>query len=173
MGTVLLGRTTAGTSADFNGASHAAVWKFTASATGSLATIFGQTKVTNSGITSVDLAVYADDAANARPGSRLGLVTGVTSGVTGTGSFSGTLGATVSITASTIYWLGWRGIGEQWDFQGDTSGAYLEASGTGAFPDPWPAGASAGTINAILWGEDAGGGGGAAQQRLMLLGTGQ
>lgn len=154
--TVLLGRTSASTTTDFNGASHCAVWKFTASASGQLATIFGQTKVANAGATSVDLAVYSDDAANARPLNRLGTVT-TTTGVTGTGVFSGTLGATVTIVASTVYWLGWRGVGEQWDWQGDAAGSYLEATGTGVFPDPWPAGAGSGSVNAIIWGEDSGG----------------
>lgn len=152
---LLLGRQSAATSADFNGASHCALWKFTASASGQLATIFAQTKVANAGITSVDLAVYDDVAGT--PTNRLGQSLTVTVGVTGTGVFSGALAAPVTIVSGTAYWLGWRGIGEQWDWQGDASGSYLEATGTAAFPATWVAGASAGTFNAIIWGEDAGG----------------
>lgn len=168
MATVLLGRTSAGTTADFNAASHTAVWKVTAVATGTLATLFGQTKVANATGT-VTMGVYADNAGAV--GTFLGKATAT--GATGTGVFSADISASaISIVSSTAYWIGWRNSAENFDFQGDSSGSYQENTGTADFPASFGTG-GAGTVNAIIWGEDAAGGGGGTQQRLMLLGAGQ
>jgi hypothetical protein len=152
---VLLGRQSAGTSADFNAASNPSGWKFTASASAPLAFIFAQTKVANAGITSVELRCYDDSAGGARPGALIG--SGSTSvGVTGTGIFSASISQLPSITSGTVYWLAWRGLGEQFDFQGSTAGSYVE-NVNGVWADPWQStGNNSGTIDAILWGEDAG-----------------
>jgi hypothetical protein len=148
---VLLGRQSAGVSADFNGSGHTALWKFVAAASGRLAKIFAQTKVANpTGV--VTLGIYADSAGVAA--ALLGKATAA--GATGTGVFSADVSASaVDIVAGTSYWLGWRNSAENFDFQGDASGVYDESTGTADFPTPWTAG-SAGAVNAILWGEDAG-----------------
>lgn len=170
MGTVLLGRTTAGTTADFTAVNDPSAWKFVAVASGTLVTINIQKKVGNGSMTSIQLAVYDDTAGGTRPGALLG--NGSTStGVTGTGTIT-VSGLSVAITNGVTYWLAWRGIGSRMDFQGTSAGAYVENVGAGAFANPWTvAGNSSGTINAILWGEDAGGGG-SAQQTLTLTGIG-
>jgi hypothetical protein len=72
----------------------------------------------------------------------------------GTGTFTATLASPQTITNGVVYWLGWRAVGEQWDWQGDASGAYNEKSAD--FPTPFGGGSSAGTRGAIIWGEDAG-----------------
>lgn len=153
--TVLLGRTSASTTADFVGAGHPAAWKFTASASGTLATIFAQFKVANATLTSVELGVYADSAGN--PGALLATGT-TTTGITGTAVFSVT-GLSASIVASTQYWLGIRGVGEQVDFQGDSiASTYLEDNTNRALQNPWlTAGNTAGNVGIVIWGEDASG----------------
>lgn len=170
MATVLLGRTTAGTSTDFN--VFVAGWKFTAAASGTLATIFAQTKVANAESTQVQLGIYDDSGGGARPGAKLASGT-TTTGITGTGVFSVDVSASaVSVVASTVYWLAWWGSAH-WDFQGTSAGSYVEAGSGSTLPSTWPsAGNGTGTINAILWGEDGGGGGGTTQQKLTLLGVG-
>lgn len=151
---VLLGRTTAGTTADFVVNSDATAWKVTASATGTLATISAQFKVANAGLTNVQVAIYDDSAGGTRPGARLGEGS-TTVGITGTGVFTAT-GFSVSIVSGTVYWLALRGIGEQVDFQGSTAGTYVEDTGAGPFQATWPsAGQNAGTIDIVIYGEDA------------------
>lgn len=171
MATTLLGRTTAGTTADFTAVNNPAAWKFVAVASGTLATVNIQKKVANASMTSIQLAVYDDTAGGTRPGALL--AQGSTStGVTGTGVIT-VSGLSVAITNGVTYWLAWRPIGSRMDFQGTSAGAYVENVGAGAFADPWTvSGNSSGTIDAILWGEDAGGGGGSTQQTLTLLGVG-
>ena len=152
---VLLGRQTAGTSGDFNVLS--AAWKFTAVASGTLATIKAQSKVANPESTSLQLAIYADDAGGTRPGTRL--ATASTSvGNTGTGVISVDVSASaVSIVSGTAYWLAWFGS-SHWDFQGDSGGSYVEASGGSPLPATWGSSNGSGSVNAILWGESAAGG---------------
>lgn len=172
MGTVLLGRTTAGTSADFNVSNHTTAWKFTAVASGVLATIFAQTKVTNT-MTGLTLGIYSDNGSGTKPNSRLASAA-VASGFNGTGVFSADVSAAaLSIVSGTVYWLSWgppAGNSDNVDFQGSTSGLYEESNASAQTPAAWPA-SSSGSIDAILWGED-GGGGGTTQQDLMLTGVG-
>lgn len=150
---VLLGRTTAGTTADFSASGATDVWKFTAVATGLVTTIWAQTKLANpTGI--VRLGIYDDDAANARAGNLLGVSTATNA--TGTTPFSATLPTPVLVVSGTVYWLGWRNSAENFDFQGDAGGSYLEKTGVD-FPNPYGlATTTTGAINAILWAEDAG-----------------
>jgi hypothetical protein len=150
---VLLGRTTAGTAGtDFNGPGHTALWKFTAVASGRLATIFAQTQVANATGT-ITLGIYTDSAGVAN--TLLGKAT-VSGTGTGTGVFSADISSSaIDIVNGTVYWLGWRNSAENMDFKGDTAGSYDENAGTVDFPTPWTAG-SAGSVNAIIWGEDAG-----------------
>src|SRR3954447_27077172 len=120
--TVLLGRTSAGTTADFGTANRTDAWKFTAVASGQLARIWAQTKVANpTGV--VKLGIYDDDAANARPGNLLAVA--VASGATGTTPFFADI-TPVTIVAGTVYWLAWVNSLENFDFQGDAAGSYLE-----------------------------------------------
>lgn len=145
---VLLGRTSAGTSGDFEPSASTIAWKFTAVATGQLATIFAQTKVSNPSFSTAKLGIYDDDAANARPGNLLASATVV---ATGTGIFS--TAVSQAIVNGTVYWLAFSATGEQIDFQGDAAGAYKAV--TTAFPSPFGVPTS-GTTNMVIWGEDAG-----------------
>lgn len=157
--TVLLGITTAGTNADFVGNGDPTAFKFTALASGTLATIFAQFKVANPTLTSVELGIYADDAANARPGALLTSATTSAVAIQGTGSFSvNVAGAAISVTNGTIYWLAWRGVGEAVNFQGDSvANAYLEHGGSNPLSNPFESsGNFAGNVRAVIWGEDSG-----------------
>jgi hypothetical protein len=171
--TTLLGRTTAGTSADFNGFPSTAAWKFTALASGTLAVIKAQTKVSNPTSTAVTLSCWDDTGGGTRPGARLTLqAADVLATARGTGVFAATLATTVAIVSGTVYWLAWASSTEQWNFQGDASGTYVE-NPANPVATPWPsAGNSGGTVNAILWGEDSGAGGGGVSQLLGLMGVG-
>src|SRR6266545_4298718 len=102
---VLLGRQTAGTTPDFESSAWTIAWDFVAVASGTLATIFAQTKVANSGFSSGSLGIYSHDAGNNRPNALLASAT-AGAGFNGTGVFSGDVsGAAVGITAGTTYWL--------------------------------------------------------------------
>lgn len=155
--TVLLGRQTAGASADFN--VNPAAWKFTAAASGTLATLKAQTQVANAEATSLEIGIYDDTGGGSRPGAKL--ASGSTStGVTSTGVISVDVSASaVSITAGTVYWLAWHGS-THWDFKGDSGGSYVELTTSQSLPATWPVSNGSGTVNAILWGESAAGGGG-------------
>jgi hypothetical protein len=161
---VLLGRTSAGTTADFNGSGHAAVWSFVATVSGQLVVLKGQTKVANAtGV--VTMGIYDDVAGS--PTNLLGKATAV--GATGTGVFTATLATPVTIVAGTTYWLGWRNSAENFDFQGDTVvGAYKENSGTVDFPNPF-GGSAAGDRTAIIWGESLDDAPGPASSRPVFL----
>jgi hypothetical protein len=156
--TVLLGRTSGGTSADFSAGGNTAVWKFVAVASGNLLTLYAQTKVANTA-TSGKLGIYAHDAVNNRPvnAAPLGSAAVTTANFNGTAVHSATLGSPVAITSGTTYWLGWYSAGaDSRNFQGDSSGEYYEASGD--FPAATPANwTGPSSVNAIIWGEDAGG----------------
>lgn len=172
MGTVLLGQTTAGTTADFVLNGDPTGRKFTASASGTLATISCQLKVTNAGLTTAELGVYTD--ASTRPGTKLASAT-TSTGITGTGVFSVDVSASaVSISSGTVYWLAMRCVGEQVDFQGTSASSYLELATSIALPTTWnTSGNSAGTIGFVIWGEDnGGGGGGTTVKNLTALGVG-
>lgn len=148
---ILLGRTSAGTTGDFNGTQHAAVWPFVAVNSGRAATFFGQTKVANPTGT-VTVGIYADSAG--APGARLKGPTTMP-GATGTGIFSVDVSSwALDIVSGTTYWIGWRNSAENFDFQGTTGTGYKENSGTVDFPDPF-GGSSSGTVDAILWIESA------------------
>ena len=152
---VLLGRQSAGTTADSQLTGFTAVWRFQASASGELAVIFAQTKLANSGVTGVTLGIYSDSAGE--PNTLLANhAVDSLAAAQGTGTFQATLSSTVTINSGTFYWLGWRAVGETWDWQGDSSGAYKEAGVD--WQTPWPTvGDSDGIVNAIIWGEDSGG----------------
>lgn len=149
--TVLLGRTTAGTTADFEPAGTTVCWPFVAAASGDLAVIFAQTKVNNATATGIRLGIYTDSAGSP---SALLAVASVDSLATArtTAVFQATLGATVAITSGVTYHLGWFAATEQFDFQGNSSGAYKADSGAD-FVNPFVT-ATTGTTDAIIWGED-------------------
>lgn len=170
MATTLLGRTSAGASTDFN--VQIAGWKFTAAASGTLATLKCQTQVANAESTILRLALYDDSAGGSRPGALL-TQGSTTSGITGTGVMSVDVSAdAVSISSGTVYWIGWWGS-THWDFKGDSAGSYVECTSLQqTFPATWPTGNGSGSINAILWGEDSGGGGGATVKLLGTTGVG-
>jgi ferritin-like metal-binding protein YciE len=154
MATVLLGRTSAGTTGDFNGAGHAAVWRFQATASGRAATFFGNTKVANPTGT-VTIGAYVDGA-GPLPTTRIAGPTAAGAGANGSGQWSVDISSWAwDIVSGTFYWIGWRNSAEQYEFQGDSVAAtYTESSGTADFQDPWGA-TSAGGTTAILWIEDA------------------
>lgn len=155
---VLLGRTSAGSgTTDFNASGNNTAWKFTAAAGGGLKTLWAQTQVANATATAVTLSVWDDTAGGARPGSQLGIANAdVLASARGAGLWSATLATPVTIISGTVYWLAWGSSTEQWDFKGDTSGAYVE-SDSNPIATPWPsAGNGAGTVNVIIWGESVG-----------------
>lgn len=150
---VLLGRTSAGTTADFTASGGTAAWDFVASASGDLTTIFAQTKVANAGATGVRLGIYSNGAGVPATGGLLGVASATS--FTGTGVFSATLGTPVAIVSGTTYWLAWFAASENFDFQGDSSGNYKEF-GAADFPNTSWGGATTGSTNAIIWGESTG-----------------
>jgi hypothetical protein len=153
--TTLLGRTTAGTTTDFNAAGNTAIWRFVAVASGVLAFIKAQTKVANTA-TAIRFGIYSDSAGVANT-----LLDVASVDVLATGNSTGVAQATmlggVSIVSGTAYWLGWIGVGDARNFQGDAAGSYQETLTATNFPTPWPS-SGAGSVNAILWGEDSGAG---------------
>jgi hypothetical protein len=150
--TVLLGRTSAGATADFTTSDTTAAWSFVAAASGNLKYIFSQTQVANTA-TAVKLGIYADSAG--APGARLGFasVDDLTT-ANGTGVARATLSSTVAITSGTTYWLAWSSLGDTRNFQGDSAGSYKETDTARDFPDPFGT-ATTSSVNAIIWGEDA------------------
>jgi hypothetical protein len=156
---VLLGRTSAGTTADFFGGGvggHTAAWKFTAIASGNVAVLKAQPKVANPTATLVKLGIYSDNGSGTAPNAQLAVAAADSpTAAQGVGPFSATLGAPVAVTSGTVYWLAWYGETEDLDFQGDSGGSYLEYNGSP--PSTWGTSTSS-SVNAIIWGEDAGGG---------------
>ena len=148
---VLLGRTTGTNSADWTANGNLAAHKFTATTSGTLTKLFMTPGIANAGVTSVWLAIYSD-AGGADAANLLGSVQ-VTTGVTGTGTISGTLSSGVPIVAGTNYWLAWEGIGEQFDFNAQTAGAYREKTVAGPPPNPWGTAGINGTFTPLIWGE--------------------
>lgn len=148
--TLLVGRNVGGVTADFTGNGNTAVVDFVAALSGSVTSLSFHIKVANAGITSVNLAAYGDNGSGTAPsGARLALVN-ITTGVTGTGIISGSV-TPFLVTAGVIYWLGWEGNGEQFDWQGENTGQYIEVSG-GSFGDPWAGGGSPTTNHEpIIW----------------------
>lgn len=151
--TVLLGRTSAGSDTDFSTTGLTAAWPFVASATGTLAFIYAQTKTINTG-SGHRLGIYANSGGV--PGARLAVATVTIGTPTGTGIFGADVSASaVSIVSGTTYHLAWYQTGDNFDFAGTAGGAYRETNAVADFPDPF--GASSGsTTDAIIWGEDVG-----------------
>lgn len=154
---VLLGRTSAGTSASFISAGDSGGWKYTASASGQLVTLFFQSKVDNSGAptTSVELGVYTDSAN--KPGTKLGSTVNSTSAViNATTVWSVTLSPTVTIASGTAYWLCLSAAGFGYDYQGDSGVILSVDSPANPLPATWTEDANVSDIAPIFWGEDAG-----------------
>jgi hypothetical protein len=152
---VLLGRTSAATTADSQLDGWTAIWKFTASASGTLVVLKGQTKQANASLSAMKLGIYLDvDGTAASATLMTTQAVDSLAAAQGTGIFIATLASPQSITSGLVYWLGWRGVGETLDWQGDPAGSYNEKNAD--FLDPFGGGSSVGTTNAIIWGEDAG-----------------
>lgn len=152
--TLLIGQKTAATNSDNLGTDRTTAWKFPALASGEVAAIYGQTKVTNADVSAVWAGIYADNGAD-YPGALLGFAAVESlAAAQGTGVWRAILPARVAIVLGTQYWLSVRATG-QWDFQGDSAAsAYREDNGATNHPDPYPAGQPAFNTRAILWGED-------------------
>jgi collagen type VII alpha len=147
--TVLVGQQSAGTTTDFSGNGSTAGFPFVAAADGVAATIFGQFKVANAGLTSVRLGIY-DASFNL-----LGVAT-VASGFTGTGVFSADIsGSAITIVNGTTYVLAYWGTGEQVDIQGTTGGTGTREDTAANFPAALGADGTMGVLP-VLWVEDAG-----------------
>jgi len=150
---VLLGRTTASTTADFASSDTTAAWDFTAVASGTLTVIFAQSKVANTG-SSYKLGIYADSGS--APAARLGVGTVTIGTPTGTGVFGAIISPGVAIVSGTKYWLAIRSAGDAYNFQGDSGGNYFETNPTSQdFPNPYGVTAGPSVVNAIIWGEDS------------------
>lgn len=130
---LLLGKTSAGTNADFFGSGNSAAWKFTAGASGNLKYLRVLLGVANPGLTAARIAIYTD--AGTLPGTPLGIANvDDIAQARQAGEFQGTLASTVAIVAGTSYRLAVYGAGEQVDLVGDV-GAGNE--GVGNMPNPW------------------------------------
>ena len=151
MADVLLGRTSAGSTGDFEVSGNAVAWEFQAVATGEVETIWFRPKVANAGLSSVELGIYT--GGGAAPGTKLGSAL-VGSGFTGTGPYFATLASPVAVTLGTFYWLAAVGVGEQFDWQGDSGGFYSIDAAASPLPATWVE-FSTGSNNAIIWGEAA------------------
>lgn len=166
---VLLGRTSAGTTADFSSAGNTAVWQFTAVDNGILAVIKAQTKVANTA-GAVRFGIYDDSGGD--PGNLLDVAdVDSLAAANGTGVAEATMTGGVSIASGNVYWLGWFASADNRNFQGDSGGVYREPLVPANFPDPWPADGSS-SVDAIIWGEDSGAGGSPDVKTLATLGVG-
>lgn len=146
---VLVGNTTAGTTADFFASGNTAVWSFVAVASGRLGRITCVLKVGNPTISAASLGIYDDSAG---PVNRLGFAPVISlSDAAGAGAFSADLSSfNINIVSGTTYWLGVSETGEQVNLQGDVAGGD-ELTG-GVFPNP--AGASGGmSSRPVIYGE--------------------
>lgn len=158
---VLLGRTTAGTTADFLTGGDSGAWRFLAAASGNVATLWFQSKVSNASpaTTSVEIGIYTDSAT--KPNTKLGSATNsVAAQVQGTAAFSVTLGTPVAVVSGTAYWLaiapGPASVG--FDFQGDASagtGGWSIDTPASPLPATWTENVNNAGPGAIIWGEDA------------------
>lgn len=154
-GPVIIGRISAGESADFNAGNVGVAWKFTALRSLPLAYLFLQTKVANPTETALDLGVYDDDGSGANPVNLLGEAA-VLGGFKGAEVMAAKLASVVDLVAGTIYWLAFRGQGETYDWRGNSGGAYLEYNITGPLANPWNPGVDTpGSFDITIWGEAA------------------
>lgn len=150
--TVLLGRTSAAGTSDFNSAGQTSVWPFVAVASGELAVIKARSETVNTA-SAIRLGVYADDAVNARAGALLAVASVDDLAVAnGTGTYQATLAATVAIVLGTKYWLGRSQATDNHNFVGVAGTGYLEKAGD--FPDPYGSGGVSTAVDGIIWGED-------------------
>ena len=118
--TLLIGQTSAGTTADFMAADQDG-WKFTALASGTATSITFQPKVANASETNLDLGIYTDSGGT-RPGTRLDHV--IIPTPTGSGDLTGVLTGAIAIVSGTVYWLcaAHEKLGvNQFNYQGDTA----------------------------------------------------
>lgn len=155
MGSVLLGRTTAGVVQDgINPATDAAAWQFTAIASGDVAVLYFDKQITDAGLTLITLGIYSDDAVNTEPQALLGSADVTAGNVASTGIMVAYLPTPVTVTSGTVYWLGVTGQGTgsvQW--RGSALPFMLQLFGAGGvLPDPWSGGTSFNTL-APIWGE--------------------
>lgn len=151
---VLLGRTSAGSVADFASAGRTAAWPFVAAASGELTYIYAQTKVANTA-TGHRLGIYANSGG--APGARLGVASVTIGAPNGTGVFGAQLASPVTIVSGTTYHLASYAVGDNFDYQGTTNtGAANRETGVLAdFPDPFGSFTGPFDVEIIIWGEDA------------------
>lgn len=148
---LLVGQQTAGTTADFVAASATSVWKFTASASGTLTRVYCRLQAQNPALSVFKLGIYADSAGS--PGARLGHAAVDEGDYRFGGLIAATISPGVTIVSGTQYWLALRGVGEQVDFAGSSvASSYSENAGSVDFPDPF-GGGNLGGIQIIIWGE--------------------
>lgn len=147
MSDVLVGRSTGGVTGDFTGNGNSAIVDFVAASSGKVEVLGFHPKLANAGLTSLLLALYADSGGVAA--ARLGLVT-ITQGIQSGAPVFGVIPA-AAVVLGTTYWLGWEGNGEQFDWQGENTGQYLEVAG-GSLGDPWGGGGAVTTNHEpIIW----------------------
>jgi hypothetical protein len=149
MASVLLGRISAGTTGDFIATSEVAAWEFTASSSGTLKSIWLHGKAASPGVTDIEIGIYSD--AGLTPNSKLASTTIATAEKTLDGPIVANFVGGVALVSGTQYWLALNPAGANWNFQG-SAGSYAADSLT-ALPATW-VGSSAGSVDAILWGED-------------------
>lgn len=147
---VLLGQSSAGTSADFFASSDTAAFPFTAAASGLVTRMWCQLKVANPSFSTAKLGIYSDSAG--APLTLLGSGTAV-AGFTGTGLFFADMATPIAVVSGTQYWLAVSATGEQADLQG-TSAAGVGKEGIGAMPGTWSAGGNM-AATPVIWGEDS------------------
>lgn len=153
---VLLGRTSAGTAADFASQDRTSAWPFVAGLSGNLTHIFAQTKVANAGEQSaLRLGIYADNGSG-RPGALHAVVSSTIGDPATSGVFGGVLGTPVPIVAGTAYHLSLFAFGGNLDFQGttNTGAAYVETSALADHPDPFGLFTGPHNVEIIIWGEE-------------------
>jgi hypothetical protein len=133
--TVLIGQTSAGTTADFFGNGHTAAWRFQCGTAGDLRTLWAQLKLANAPMSAMSLGIYSDGAGGTVPGNLLAsAAVDDLNAARGTGLFSATLSSPLTLTQGTFYWLAIGATNDQIDLQG-TSGSGRES--LSLFPSPW------------------------------------
>jgi len=141
----VVGRQTSGTTGDFTVANELSGWDFIASNV-SVNRICAQTKVANTGITGVDLAIYANGTSKAK------LASARFSGNPGTGVFC------VPISTTNLdgpVRLAWSPRGARMNWQGTSGVTYSTFCCPAQLSDPWPSGSSNGTnVDPVIYADN-------------------
>jgi hypothetical protein len=157
---VLIGQTSAGTTATFMGQGEIEAYPFVAAASGDVATLHLVTKVANAGMSDLLLAIYSHDGGLNRPNALLSYGTSTAASQPAT-EVQVTLAAPVTVVSGTTYWLAIlaEGGSQGFDWQGTNGSLAYGTTGHSVPPASWAHGSTFTDAIPEIWGEDDGGGG--------------